>query len=188
MPRLLAALLVLLLLAPAFAEDEKPLLTKAKDDHDTAVRVATAQFEKAKKAADDRYAATIKAERAAAMRKGDLERANHLDRDLKALAPPAPTTGPATAPTFDLSKAITVVRYYSGTNSFDVTPTITKLATDRSVEIPMSLWQVTGNDPKPGGGPKYLELSFTLGDSLVSLRTELPDDISPSLTVAPKAK
>jgi hypothetical protein len=117
---------------------------------------------------------------ATAMKKGDLNKANRLDREIKSIGDgPTPTA-------FDFRSAISSARYYSDTTSFDVSGAVVKLATENKIEIPKKLWSIIRADPKPGGGPKYLQLSFDCGAYVVDFRTELPDDISPVLTVTPK--
>jgi hypothetical protein len=137
------------------------------------------------KAANVKYVAALKAELAVTMKKGDLVRANLLDQEIKAVSDAAAAPGPTP---FDFRKAIRVARYYFDVKSFDIPDEVIKLATENKLRVPKKLWSVVGKDPKPNGPPKYFQLTFDCGPYVVDIRTELPDEISPVLTVTPKAK
>jgi hypothetical protein len=164
------------------AQEAQPLLPAAQKERNDAIRKASQVYADAKRAADAKYAKALKTDMAAAMKNRDLERANRLDREIHAIG------DDSAPPRFDFRKAITGARYYGETKDFNVTEAVAKLATQNELDIPMQLWSVVHNDPKPGGGPKFFEVSFECGPYVVHFRTELPDDIAPKISVTPKAK
>lgn len=166
----------------AAADDDRPVSPAAQKERDDALRKARQAYDDAAKAANAKYAAALKAELSAAMKKTDLERANRIDRELKSLADTS-----ATAP-FDLRRAIITARYYSDAKDFDITAAVAAMATPNKLEIPQRLWAVVQKDPNPGNRGKFLQVTVDLGGYVVDFRTELFDDVTPTIAVTPKAK